>query len=615
MPTSPDARKAKPMDDHADWVMSFVDDAAEDRQDMEPIWDETEASYMVRPYNEPGSNTNDPLDMFARPGVEDDFSTLKDPETHQAIMTVCANVALSTFPEDGFIKTTGVGAEDILGASETNKLLQYMHRLPGHFWVWVDYLMRTGLYGTAIMECGWHFVEGPQEFRRVGIDFETGQEVAEDEVLDAPEWDDPRLTVLDVRDFFPDPGSTNMIDMLGAAKRFHVTAAVAKERADAGFYRPEATKRAIESNATDDARERTDHPSDSTSDISHRLESHPDFQKMVGLEYYGTVPWTPRDGIKRRVITVLHGETVRSAPWPRRLPFFENRFIPRPNSFWGLALAEVIRYDQDLLDTFKSMMADAAVRSVHAPAIYAKHGEVEVDKLKRFRLGVPIGARSTDDVKRLNLDAPLGDMMGMYGLAKSHSREAIGTTDTVQGLGLGTKRASATEFQGTLARAQARPELYGQVFERETLPPIGRYVLGLYQQLLEPNTDDLARRIGQSNVFVPLSTIMRQFDIKYVGSRTEPNKIQQMQFQQQILAGAANPVIQQLVPWIPFLKKVFADNGLHEISAMVGDPELVKLHLTLAQLANPNAQSGNGANSPAQDPLGLPPAQTVGSAQ
>ena len=90
-------RKIKPLDDQADFVMSFVDDSRKKREPMESIWDEVELNFLVRPLEDVTlrSSTRYPLDaslamtstMRAR-----SMSVLKDPETHQAVMTIVAKI-------------------------------------------------------------------------------------------------------------------------------------------------------------------------------------------------------------------------------------------------------------------------------------------------------------------------------------------------------------------------------------------------------------------------------------------------------------------------------------------------------------------------------------------
>ena len=106
-------------DDLADFVLSFVDDSTKDRSDLEDIWEETENNFLVRPFTNQslGSNTKFPLATSTRDFRSDrSRSVLKDPETHQEVMTIVSKIMLALFPEDRFLTLKPVGSEDTFKA-------------------------------------------------------------------------------------------------------------------------------------------------------------------------------------------------------------------------------------------------------------------------------------------------------------------------------------------------------------------------------------------------------------------------------------------------------------------------------------------------------------------
>ena len=611
--------KELPMDEQADWVMSFVDDSREDRDPLEYIWEETELNYLVRPPGETvqGRNTANPLAGLGdchshnhRPG----FAILKDPETHQEMMTIVSKIVLSLFGEPGFVKAKGVGFEDIHKATVTGKLIEYMHRLPGHYWAFVEWVLATCVFGTGIVEEFWDFIEEPRKLLSVDVDPLTGQEFIDDTIMTVPVYDDPRLQWLDHRDFFPDPSQTMLHQMLGAARRFKVTTRRAEALADLGVYDSGPTKEAIKFKSATDTREQEDHTGDETTG-GHEKEPHPDFRQLIGYRYIGQVPWKPSDGYDRREIVVLNGTTVRSRVWPRRLPWFECKLMPRLGSFWGLAPAEVIRHDQDFADVVKMMLADAVVRMVHPSPVVNLNVNPDMERIRKPRPDIPITVEGDpkNAIAWPDFNPPLAPAFNMWTGVKQEMREASGALGAIQGLGLGSKRFSATEAQQTFQQALDRPELFATVLEREFLPQLGQYTLSMYQENLEPGTDDLQKRVGQTNIPVVLADILGEFDIEFVGSR-QLNNQQKVAAFREIMAAGANPVLQQIIPWIPLLQKHFREIGADEIAAMVGNEQLVKLHLMLTQMAGPgNPQAGNNNGTvPNQPPLGALPAQLAG---
>lgn len=616
------SKRVKPKDQHADFVISFVDDSREARRDFEEIWEEVELNYLVRPLQDAslGSITAYPL-IGSRSELQNNYrnrgvTILKDPETHQSVMTIASKIVLGLMGEPDFIKAKKVGTEDLFAAQTVSKLLQHALGMEGHFWAFIEWIVGTCIYGTGILEAGWEYVEKPREFRSLTVDPTTGEERSETTTLLVPVYDDPKFSTISVRDFFPDTSGNLIHNMQGCAKRIKLTRMQLEDMADRDIYDKESVARALDDGPSSTADDHMDHPETDETVGTGIKKKHPDFEEVTGYEYFGTVPFRTRDGISHRVVTEFNGVTVRSRPWPRRIPFFECKLTPRLGSFWGVSPAEVMRYDQDFADTLKMMLADAVVRSVHPPHIYDRNADVDLAKLRRFSPDVPIGANRSDAIQQVKYDPPVAPAFNMYAGVKQQMREGGGALGAIQGLGLGSKRFSATEAAQTFEQALDRPELWASIIEREFLPALGKYTLGLYQSFLEEGTDDVQLRIGQSELPVELSTILGDFDIEFVGSRLEGGKAQKIAAFREIAAASANPIIAQTVPWIPLLRKWFDELGAHEIAAMVGNPQLMQLNILLNTIGGQNALGGNGnGTTPAREPVGALPAQLAGGLQ
>lgn len=622
-------KKVKPMDDQADFVCSFVDDSSEKRSPMEDIWDETEQNFLVRPLEDLSLSSSTRHPLYSTLGEVNmakgrTLSILKDPETHQEVMTIVAKIVLVLFGEPGFVKARGVGFEDTYRAEAVGKLIEHVHRLPGHYQAFLEWIMSMGVYGTGILRSAWLYQEETRMQRIVQVD-EMGMQLSSFSEVVRPVWDDPSIEHIGIRDFFPDPGYTATRLMNGCVERFKITAAEAYRRAAKGIYEYDAVKRACERAMDEDSKEAEQKPHTDPSQLLHRSASYHEFVPLVGYDYYGETPFRASkdgvkfdDGISRRVITVLAGETVRSKPWPRRIPFFDGRLIPRLGSFYGISPAEIIRYDQDFADTLKMMLADAVVRATHPPLIYDKDAELDLAKLRAYKPRIPIGARfrGQEPVQQLQYNPPVQPAFSMYTGVKQQMREASGALGSIQGIGLGINRASATEAQQTFQMAMDRPELFAKVIETEYLPPIGKYILELYQEFLPDGEDgalEIRKRIGESAFPVELLDILADFDIEFVGTRAEGGRQQKIAAFREIVQASANPVVAQLIPWIPLLRKWFDGIGAHDIAAMVGNPMLIQLNTLLTQIGGPNTMAGNGnGEMPDQQPVGMMPAQAEG---
>ena len=599
-------------DDLADFVLSFVDDSTKDRSDLEDIWEETENNFLVRPFTNQslGSNTKFPLATSTRDFRSDrSRSVLKDPETHQEVMTIVSKIMLALFPEDRFLTLKPVGSEDTFKAEVAAKLLDYAFRLPNHYGVFFNWFLSAGIYGKGIIEAYWRYEEAEREARTVEYDMMVGREVSSFSTVVTPTYDDVEYCNIDVRDFFADPGASRLNKMAGAAKRFRLNAYKARSLAEAGLYEMAKVEDAIVAKQEHDSRQMTDREATS---MSPAKESWSEFSPMIGYEYFGEVART-NGHTERMVVTVVNGITVREGSWPRRLPFFDTEFTPRLNSFWGIAPAEIIRHDQDFADIMKMMLADAVVRTTHPPFYYAKGGDVDLAKLRNYKIDTPIGMNNpNEDVQQAQYNPPLNNTFAMYSQVKGQMREATGALGVVQGLGLGVDRASATEASNTFQAALDRPEMFARLAEREYLPPIAKYTLEMYKNTLD--SEELALRVGESNVGdVAIADIMGEFDIRFIGSRVEGSRQETVAAFREIISLAANPMVATMVPWPMVIAKFFEKLGANDIAAMVANPQLMQAQGAMQQALGPGQGQGNGnGEQPSLAPPGMMPAQSGG---
>ena len=610
-------KRARPLDEQADYVMSFVETAEEYMQPFEETWEEVEASWLVRP---PEQQSLAPLTKYpfifkSSEGRQNNGrAILKDPETHQAVMSIISGIVQSISPEDGFINAKHKGFEDIYKGKTVNGLLEYQAKLEGEFSAMFEWLLGAGIYGTGISEIFWDYVEEPRSLRSVEFDPYSGAEFSTSTIMNVPVWDDPRSEAFDIRDFFPDTGQCKLGRMKGAARRQKITAQRALYLADLGVYKKKAVLEAIE-RRQGSSEYRDSRKTDDETGLNYPLESHDDFMDMPKYRYCGEVPFKVEgDEYMRREIVVLNGVTVRSEVWARRLPWFDCKITPRLGSFYGISPAEIMRYDQDFADTLKMMLADAVVRMVHPPHIYDRNQNVDLAKLRRFSPNTPIGADSIGAIQQVPYNPPVQPAFQMYSGIKQQMRQGSSATEANQGLGLGSKRLSASEAVGTFERSGIRPEMFNRVMEQEYLPPRGKYTLELYQEHLE-DTEDLAYRIGESETTVALADILADFDVTFIGSRKAGTIEQELQAFREIISAGANPSFFALIPWIPLLRKHFEKLGAPEIAAMVGNPQMTQLNMMLTQLAGPDGlqSQGNGnGEQPSQSPIGSLPAQTFG---
>lgn len=609
----------KPGDEPSDFAMSFCDQSDKDREPMTTIWDEVEDNWLVRPYRDDLSSSTKypaygPTDSYKQ---RQHWSQLKDPETHQEVMTIISGIVLALYPQksQGFTRVRRVGAEDLYRSMFVQGLVEYASRLPHAFMTNVHWILSSGIYGTGMMELFWDYITEPRVFRNIEVDPEFLEEFQSDSIIETAVYDDVRREQFSVRDFYPDHSRYFIDQMAGAARKSRVNADVAMSRAESGIYNKAKVQAAIDARAgmkVASSRKTTD-----ISDLDPEIEAHAGLRSLDMIRYVGYCPIKHKDGFYKREIVILGGETVRDAPWPRRLPWFDVQITPRLGSFWGISPAELIRRDQDFLDTLKMMLADAVVRVTHPPPIYDMDGSVELHKLRQWHPDVPIGVRGNpnDKVSTVSYNPNLQAPSNMIGMVKQQSREATSATDSRQGLPFGTKRMSATEAGSMVEAGSTRPELFVRVIEQEYSPQVAKYEIELYRE--HATTEDLLARVGQQFVYpgASLADLQLDYDVEFIGSRIEGTPEEELTMLREMLAAGANPIAQQLLPWIPMFKRFFENRGAYDLAAMVGDPQMVQVHLMLNKLAAPGPAAGNGnGTTPALPNSALMPAQVQGHA-
>lgn len=598
--TSPEQRAA--------FCMGFIASSENYRQQYVALWQETLDNFTV------GSGS---LGMQERQGSfvshALDSIFLKDPETHKAIMTYAAKLVRSLFgdPRGEYIQSRPVGWEDAKGAAPTvNRLMRYAMRRPGHFRTMVEAVLEMLLFGTGIVEVGWRYETLEMPVRSVNAD-EYGNEYGPQfDRMDVVVNDDVDLTVIDVQDFYPDPGEYRIERMKGAGKRFQTCLGDLIYKADRGQYDKDLVNKISDrcsniSNAPERFRPGIDQPTEA----NRRSEFHP----LVGYEYWGEVPWLPYG--KRAVVTIIDGELVAERPWPLADPYLPFKTLvinPTVGRFWGIAPAEVIRYDQDFADVLKELIARAIIRMVHPPIAFDPDSDIDTSQLRTWHTDMPIAVKGGPaSVGTLRYETNLAGAMGVLGSTKNSMQEASGAQGGIQGEP-GPSREAATAAAFRVNSAMDRPELAALLLERDCLPQIGIAILRRYQQFLG-TTEDLARRVGEMPQGVWIGDILAEFDIEFVGSRVAMTRQQRLQAIQSLTAlTGAIPAAAAMIPWDSLMAGIIGDTlELPDIAAEVGTAQTAQRNALLSQVFGQARPAGSppAANAP----LGALPAQLAGA--
>jgi len=609
-----------------EFTMGFISASDKYKRQYVDKWQEILANFMVDPTHGSGQGygassgtgtMNSPYRQGRVYSGNKRNVILKDPETHKAIMTYASKLVRSLFGsrEREYIKARPMGYEDAAEKAPTvGRLLKYELSRPGAFRTWVESIIDMIMFGTSIIEVTWEYCEREMPVRSVTT--ELGIELDSFTRMKIPVYDDVKISPVDVVDFFPDPSHYRLDDMAGAAKRFKMNAMAATAKGEQGIYDVEAVRRAIsdlgkQASAApikDDFRVGFDRPTNT--------EAHSDFREMICYEYWGDVPWADDYGSSRRVITVMNNVVVRNDAWPLadpHLPWYSLIINPVQGRFYGVSPAEVIRYDQDFADAMKILLAEAVLRQVHPPIAYDSDSDFDVAKLREWRADLPIPIRGGPNaIGTLHYEANVANGYSMLTGLKMSMQEASGALGGIQGEP-GPDRESATGAQNRIQMAMDRPELAGMLIESDCLPQVGLAILRRCQQFLD--SEGLTNRIGEMPHPFPISQIMGDFDIEFVGSRMAMTRSEKLQSYDRLTAmSAAVPPLQAMIPWDKIAQELVGDLlQLPEVAALMPDPQTMATNMAMMQALGQNGGPAQNGVPPSGEPAGMMPAQSSGA--
>ena len=601
-----------------EFSMGFVSSSETYRAQFLDKWEEVLSNFIVEPSPYLSNNRNRDSPYRSPPRIHRTSRNqiiLKDPETHKLVMTYAAKLMQSVFGDrhHEYVVASPVGYEDVDEAETVTKLMRHAFSRPGHFRTLVEAIVDMLLFGTSVVEVAWRYEEREMPVRTVVR--QSGVELSETQRMVVPTYDDVSLRVLDVFDFYPDPGRYRIEDMAGAAKRFQMNALAANRMVDSGLWDGPAVKQALSAASSQrpartietSIREGRDQPYD-------RVQFS-EFKDLVGYEYWGDVPWSTESDSSRQVITVWNDEVVQVKDYPLNdpnLPFHSFIINPMQGRFYGVSPAEVVRYDQSFADAVKILLAEAIIRRVHPPIAYDPDSDLDPDKLKLWKADVTIPVRGGPaSIGTLKYDADVGAGFALWQGLVQNIQGGSGAMGGIQGED-GPNRESATVGSLRIQAALDRPELAAMVIEEECLPPIAQAFLRRYQQFLE-GTEDLAMRVGERPEPVWIGTILGDFDIRFLGSRKAMSRQMKLQsFDRLVAISGAIPALAMQLPLDQLGQYLIGELlELPEIAAKMPDPQQILRNALLTQAAGQGGAGGNGV-AQGSAPPGLIPAQTAG---
>jgi hypothetical protein len=577
---------------------NFINHSKTFRDRFSPVWEELYSNYRVQPYY--GGDASGELGIGPYSNYGDTMSgrnVLKDPESHQIVEALLAQVMLSCFAPPGFITADPIGREDTRAGKTVANLIKYGCMRPGHYEAIYTILKDMFVFGTGIYQLPWDTVQRKALQMQSDGSVKPGIRTVKD---------DPALMPLSLYDFYPDPSANSIRDMTCVGKHFKMTAARARILAARNVFDKDVVERAIEvGRVREDSREDDTIQSIdglSSSDLSYA----PDYKMIEGYDIWTTdIPWDPSDGFTSRVITLFNDvqeKPARNAPSPftdGELPFGEFKSNPVGSRFYGLSPLETNRFLQDHADILLMSRTDAVMQETKGSWKVINGLVEDPNKLRRGNTGEVHYMDDKDAILPLEFNHTLQHAYMESQSQKIAMRQASGASDPVQGIN-SAGSATATEIGVQAQRSLSRIELTCQLIEREYLSRMGFLLHSRFAQFLD--NEGIVRRVGESPAPAMRDEIQGDFNFNFVGSRQTGGQQQKTAaLREAITVLGSIPFLSSQVNWNSLIAKYMEDGlQIKDFEDFIASPEQLSQNVDL-QTALANQQQASVGN-PQQQP-------------
>jgi hypothetical protein len=497
------------------------------------------------------------------------------------LFSVCwsdvARKVQTSFNQYPYVRFQGLSFDDGPVAGRNERLVNAQLEDADSFRKAVDFAASADIYGTSIAQIGWTTLTQQRKWR-VRVHNTELEEKGLVTSFDGPDWE-----VVDILDFYPQPGKKFIQDMLWCMRRYFVDYDDLVEM-NAGpfpmFDQGAVTRlkqQPIGGTEEKGYMERWG-AWRNFSEYQSRM-SEPYGKPVELLDMWGLVPQEfARDGVRNRVVTVANGRVVlRNVPspfWHGRKPFKSYCPMPDPHYFHGSGKIEIgeklqvtanrlINQKLDALDMFIDPMFIASESTgLTQESLISKPGKV-----------ILVDA----DASPASIQPLIPNLQGLQ--AATVELEAIwrfiqqGTgiiEDTVQGAG-GGGRQTAREFLGRQEAVLSRLNLEALLFEKSFVEPLADEFRDLNRQFLtvpkklrilgtggsvDPDT---GLPIPPEPENVDLNDLSPDYRARAQGaSRMISKAARQQAFVAALQGATANPALLQLTNWANFGRQYYA---------------------------------------------------------
>lgn len=502
------------------------------------------------------------------------------------------------------VEMEGYGPEDAGVARKNTVLISAQMKDCDSFRKAVDFFTSADIYGTAIYQTGWRYEQSERQFREQIVDDYVGTYSEYDRTQTVVDFDGPNWEVVDILDFFPQPGKKRVEEMDWVIRRMWMDYDLLRQLAAEGVY---------DRARVEDLKHGT---AEGVTGLSGYMDRITTFRNYVEeearsggadkssrpveiFEMWGELPdeLLPPDGIKSRVITIANGHVVlRNRPnpyWHGKIPFGSYCPIPDPHFFHGIGKLEVGERMQAAANRFLNQKLDALDLYVDPMFIYDRNRGINVRGLYS-RAGGKIGVDGPVDDTAIRPLIP--DLRGLTGadveveqLWRWIQQSTGQPEDTMMG-GTGvTKRQTAHEFVGRRESVGVRSLLEARLAEEAFIEPIGNMFRVLNRQFLSVPRElrilgDNARvnpitgeQLPPENTVVTLEDLYPDYDVRAKGATQLMSRdTMKMNLQGLLQSISANPAAGIHVNWVALLRQTFRLFEFTNVDELLNAPDNMK---------------------------------------
>jgi hypothetical protein len=508
--------------------------------------------------------------------------------------------SFSAWPIVNFV---GYGPDDAPIARKREALISAQMKDAGSFLKAYDFFLGADLYGTSVARWGWTHREQEMMISKqiplpvAGV-FQTVNSFQNVVTFDGPDWQ-----VIDLLDFFPQPGCRTIPMMSWVCEREFLdlddVRALARPDEDGlVVFDPDEVARMERegigvAKVTDDFKSWRSQGRTLEDEQSRWSEKYARPVELIHM--WGRIPSElTTDGVVDRVITVANGSYLlrnRGIPfWSGFKPYESYSPMPDPHYFFAAGKAEVSAKLQIIANRFTNQQLDALDIFIDPAFFYNSNANINTrNLLMRPGKFIPVQGNPSDAVQPV-VPSLQGVQMGgqMTQMVWQWMQQGTGIVeDTVMG-GQGG-RQTAREYLGRAEAVATRLMLESRLFEEGFLEPLANTFVDLNRQFMTSDREVFI--LGQGSTTDPVTglpipessrqtitgwDLVPNYEARAIGSTTRLGRAARQQNLTFLLqAASANPISAAAVNWINFFRQIFREFEIENVNELLkSEPEM-----------------------------------------